>query len=265
MKYVIGSSFGKDSMATTLVALEKGLPIDEILYCEVMFDDEISGEVPEHRDFIYDKAIPFFDKHGIKTSVVRSGKTFVQLFRKVIGGKGEYAGRIWSWPLCGRCWVQRDLKLKPLNDYRRDHYAGKNITYYVGLAHDEDERIARMNTGCVSLLDQYGIEESQTYPICNRHGMLSPIYDFSCRNGCFFCPNAKYRELRHLYEHHKDLWDRMLELQALPNKATEHFTRDLRFCDIDQLFRLEDAQYSLFGGRDVQPFDESRILDFRRK
>lgn len=264
MKYIVGSSFGKDSMATTLVALEKGVPIDEILYCEVMFDKEISGEVPEHRDFIYDKAIPFFEKHGIKTNVVRSDKTFVELFQKVVGS-GNAAGKIWSWPLCGRCWVQRDLKVAPLNKYRKEHFANQEITYYVGLAHDEDERIARLNSNCVSLLDMYGIEEKQTYPICNSHGMLSPIYDFSCRNGCFFCPNAKKKELRHLYDNHKDLWGALLELQALPNKATEHFTRELRFCDIDEQFRLEDAQLTFFEDRSITPFDTKRINDFERK
>lgn len=31
MKYVVGSSFGKDSTATLLTALEKGIQIDEIL------------------------------------------------------------------------------------------------------------------------------------------------------------------------------------------------------------------------------------------
>lgn len=264
MKYYVSSSFGKDSMATALVALEKGLPIDGIVYCEVMFDNNTSGEVPEHRDFIYEKAIPFFENRGIKTNVIRAETSFSELFRRVIGGNSERAGRIWSWPLCGRCYVQRDLKISPLHKWKKENI-GADAKYYVGIAADEDSRIDRLDPADkISILNQNGIREIDTYEICNRYGLLSPVYDFSCRNGCFFCSNAKYRELRHLYEHHKDLWDRMLALQALPNKATEYFTRDLRFCDIDQLFRLEDAQYSLFGGR-VQPFDESRILDFRRK
>ena len=54
------------------------------------------------------------------------------------------------------------------------------------------------------------------------------------------CPNAKRPELRHLYDHHPDLWARMLELQAIPEKATEKFNRTQRFSDIDALFRQED-------------------------
>ena len=55
-KHIASCSFGKDSVATLLLALEHGEPLDEAAYCEVMFDKDISGEVPEHRDFIYDTA-----------------------------------------------------------------------------------------------------------------------------------------------------------------------------------------------------------------
>ena len=57
-KHIASVSFGKDSLATILLAKEYGEPLDEAVYCEVMFDKDISGEVPEHRDFIYETAIP---------------------------------------------------------------------------------------------------------------------------------------------------------------------------------------------------------------
>ena len=49
MKYISSCSFGKDSLATIILAKERGDPLDEVVYCEVMFDDHISGEIPEHR------------------------------------------------------------------------------------------------------------------------------------------------------------------------------------------------------------------------
>lgn len=58
MKYIASCSFGKDSLATIILAKEHGEPLDEIVYVEVMFDREISGEQPEHRDFIFNVAIP---------------------------------------------------------------------------------------------------------------------------------------------------------------------------------------------------------------
>lgn len=61
MKHIICSSFGKDSNATALLALQHGEPLDEIIYTEVMFSKEISGELPEHARFIYETAIPYFE------------------------------------------------------------------------------------------------------------------------------------------------------------------------------------------------------------
>ena len=36
--HIASCSFGKDSLATILLALEHGEPLDEAVYCEVMFD-----------------------------------------------------------------------------------------------------------------------------------------------------------------------------------------------------------------------------------
>ena len=74
MKHILTCSFGKDSIATALLALQHGEPLDELVYSEVMFSDTVSGELPEHKRFIYETAIPYFEKRGI-TPLVRSLKT----------------------------------------------------------------------------------------------------------------------------------------------------------------------------------------------
>jgi hypothetical protein len=66
-KFIASVSFGKDSLATILLAKEHDEPLDEAVYCEVMFDKDISGEVPEHRDFIYDTA-PGWSGWGSRSS-----------------------------------------------------------------------------------------------------------------------------------------------------------------------------------------------------
>ena len=99
MKHVASCSFGKDSLATILLALEHGEPLDEAVYCEVMFDKEISGEVPEHRDFIYTTAIPALERRGVKVTVLRSEKTYVDLFTGKIT-RGPKKGLLRSFPIC---------------------------------------------------------------------------------------------------------------------------------------------------------------------
>lgn len=87
MKYIASCSFGKDSIATILLARENNEPLDEIVYCEVMFDENISGELPEHRDFIYNVAIPKFEEWGYKVRVLRSDITYLDCFNRINQGK----------------------------------------------------------------------------------------------------------------------------------------------------------------------------------
>ena len=238
-KFIASVSFGKDSLATILLAKEHDEPLDEAVYCEVMFDKDISGEVPEHRDFIYDTAIPALERMGIKIIILRSEKTYVELFTGRVT-RGPKKGMVRSFPICGKCAVQRDCKVRPIQRYQKTLPPG--TVQYIGIAKDEHERLLRLEGGRqVSLLAKYNLTEQDAWQLCEDAGLLSPVYAFTDRGGCWFCPNAKLPELRHLYDHHPDLWARMLELQAIPNKATEKFNRTQKFSDIDSMFRQEDG------------------------
>ena len=94
--HIASCSFGKDSLATILLALEHGEPLDEAVYCEVMFDKRISGEVPEHRAFIYETAIPTLEQLGVPVRVLRSDKTYLDLFAGTVtrGPKKGTSARI---------------------------------------------------------------------------------------------------------------------------------------------------------------------------
>ena len=239
-KYVASCSFGKDSIAAILLAKEHDEPLDEAVYCEVMFDDKVSGEVPEHRDFIYGTAIPALERMGVKVVVLRSQQTYVGWFTGRVT-RGPKKGMVRSFPICGRCAVQRDCKIKPIEQYKKSLPSG--TMQYVGIASDEQERLLRLDGNQkISLLDKYNCTEQDAKELCRQAGLLSPVYEFTDRGGCWFCPNAKKAELRHLYDHHPDLWARMLELQAIPGKTTEKFNRTQTFADIDASFRLEDEQ-----------------------
>jgi hypothetical protein len=216
--------------------------LDEAVYCEVMFDGNISGEVPEHRDFIYNRAIPALERMGVTVRILRSQKTYVDLFTGRIT-RGPKKGMLRSFPICGRCAVQRDCKVRPIEQYKKA--LPPDTVQYIGIAQDEQERLLRLNGAKVSLLEKYNFTEQDAKQLCQQAGLLSPVYAFTDRGGCWFCPNAKRVELRHLYDHHPDLWNRMLELQALPGKVTEKFNRTQRFSDIDALFRQEDEQKRL--------------------
>lgn len=96
------------------------------------------------------------------------------------------------------------------------------------------------------MLAKYNLTEKDAWAMCQAEGLLSPLYAFTGRGGCWFCPNASMRELRHLYNAHPDLWQLLLELQDAPNKATERFNRSHTLHDLDLRFSLEGEQLSFF-------------------
>lgn len=243
MKYVACCSFGKDSLAQIIVAKEHNEPIDAVIYSEVMFTDEISGEFPEHRDFIYNVAIPKLKElYGLETIVLRSTQTMWKDFH-TIRVRGSTEGLLRGFPIPGACTINRDCKIPPIRNYLNAQ--DDEIIQYVGIAADEPKRLRRLEgTNKVSILAKYGVKEKQAKEICERVGLLSPIYAITGRNGCFFCPNASVRELRHLYYNHPDIWELLRQLQCTTNTSRECFTRRNTVFDYEKIFEEEHILYN---------------------
>lgn len=221
MKHYASCSFGKDSVATVLLALEHGEPLDGVIWCEVMFDHArgISGELPEHVEWIYSTAIPAFERMGVKTTVVRAATDYLSEFYH-INTKGSRVGFRRGFPIAGRCVINRECKTGPI----RKHLAqiGGHVTY-IGIAIDEPERLARLKPGQVSLLAKYGYTEQMAYDLCAAHGLLSPIYATSSRGGCWFCPNARISQLAALIQRHPELWAELEILSRVEGTACAGF------------------------------------------
>ena len=116
-KYVASCSGGKDSVATLLLAAQHNEPLDEAVFSEVMFDQDTSGEVPEHRDFIYDRLKPFCEKElGIKFTILHADKTYDDVFHHVIT-RGPHKGEVRGFAWAGMCAVNRDCKIPPVRKY----------------------------------------------------------------------------------------------------------------------------------------------------
>ena len=235
MKFYLSQSFGKDSMCQAIVAAEMGEPIDGAIYCEVMYTDLISGEIPEHRDFIYKVAIPKLEKdYGITTTILRSDRTFKDCFYHV-SSRGKSEGKLNGFPIPGMCAINRDCKVRTINAWKKAQT--EPITMYVGIAADEHKRLERLKEGSVSILAKYGITEEMAVEICRAHGLLSPIYSFCKRNGCWFCPNSSKNELLNIYYNHRELFDDLLSLQDTPNLASPYWSRGKTLHDVQAELR----------------------------
>lgn len=249
MKYIASCSFGKDSITTILLARENNLPLDEIVYCEVMFDKEISGELPEHRDFIYNKAIPIFESWGYKVVVLHSQNTYIDLFYRIVSKSSTESrnGKIRGFPVNMGCYMNSGAKIPPIREYWKSQ--SKDVIQYVGIAIDEPLRLDRVvqSKNQVSLLQKYRYTEKMAKEKCKEYELLSPIYEFTNRGGCWFCPNQKMQELRHLRDNHKDLWNRLIELSK-KDTANPYFNvfRKTTVRDLEERFMWEDRQINIF-------------------
>ena len=250
-KHIVSCSFGKDSIATVILAREYGEPLDEIVYVEVMFDHGISGEVPEHRDFIYNVAIPRFKAWGYPVTVLHSEKTYMDCFFH-IRVKGKRRGKRHGFPMSGKCLIYTECKLSAIRSYMKQQQKG--FVQYVGIAADEPKRLAKLKNGKTSLLAKYGYTEAMAADLCREYGLLSPIYEFANRGGCWFCPNRRDKALRHLREHHPDLWIKLLNLEKEENLAGPIWNtlKKSSLHDKKEQFFWEDQQTNVFdfiGGK----------------
>ncbi len=258
MKYIASWSGGKDSTASIILAREHNEPLDLIIFSEVMFDKGISGELPEHIDFIQNKAIPIFESWGYKTKILRSDKTYMDCFYHVVQKSAKNKGKRQGFPRPNMCKINDRCKTEVLERFHKGLKTGE-YQKYIGIAKDEPARLSRIKTSDdsqISLLQKYGYTNQKSAELCQTYGLLSPIYEFAPRNGCWFCPNARYPELKHLRTYHRDLWDKLLALENEPNLIVGMWNSltKTRIHDWEERFYWEDQQISMdefLKGRDA--------------
>lgn len=221
--YIASCSFGKDSIATILLALEHGEPLDRVVFCEVMFDHArgISGEWPEHIEWVYNVAIPKLQQMGVVVDVVRSERDYIGEFM-TINKRGRYVGKMRGFPIAGRCVINK-LKVRPIQKYYKEQGFEKKVIQYIGIAIDEPKRLARIKGNKVSLLAKYNYTEADAMAKCAQYDLVSPLYKRNKRGGCWFCMNqsvAGFCELRKLYP---TLWGELKKLDENKNRVSTAF------------------------------------------
>lgn len=178
--YIASCSFGKDSMATILLALENNEPLDRAVFAEVMFDHSrgISGEIPEHIEWVYSTAIPKLEALGVPVDVVKAERDYMYFFQNAVGG-GRHQGKIYGFPIAGMCFINRDCKVTPIRRYLKTH---GNVIQYIGIAKDEPSRLGRLDgVAKISLLDKYHITEVMAKKKCEEYGLERKGYYYQRR------------------------------------------------------------------------------------
>ena len=234
MKYVASLSFGKDSMAMIIKIKELGLPLDEVIYVDIMFDDDTSGETPEMASFITKAEKILKEKFNIEVTHLR-GVTFKEQFYKV-KQRGKHIGDNYGFPYTIGSWCNDRLKMQPIKEYMRKQT--DEVIQYVGIAYDEPERYERLNheTHIAPLYD-LKITEKEAMEICEKYDLLSPIYKTSFRGGCWFCPKQRLSQLKWLYQEHNDLWNTLRDMEK---DSFNTFKPNTTLKDLEERFKNDD-------------------------
>ena len=239
MEYIHSWSGGKDSTASIILDyIHNDPPIaKKIIFSEVMFDKErgISGEHPEHIEWINTIAIPRLKTMGFEVIKARADKDYLDCFfslRKK-SQKPENVGKYYGFPLAKGCHVNREVKMGGIK--KANEIAGKAIQI-IGIAIDEPERLSSMHSrkNQISLLEKYGYTEAVAFKLCEDWGMLSPTYRTKSRGGCWFCPNARIAEMAELKDEHPELWAELEKLSHIPNTISRGFKWGESFACVDQ-------------------------------
>lgn len=224
LPYVLGCSGGKDSVATLLLAKLYEEPLDEVLFAEVMFNKETSGEYPEHIEFIKTVLKPWVEQYmGVPFTIVHGSKTYCGNFKHVCV-KGKNRGKRCGYLLRGKCAMNGYGKRDAIRNYLKDKYP-QGCYEYVGIAVEEKPRLERLHKHPFkrSLLEKYGYTEQDAKDLCEAYGLYSPSYEVSKRNGCWFCPNIADTALAHIVDNHTDLVNKLMALEFKAQKSPENF------------------------------------------
>ncbi len=217
MKYIAFLSFGKDSTATLIEIMRRGLPLDEVVYVDIRYSKEISGEHPRMAAWIPTAERIILNEFGIKVRHLKSKYTFKDYFytKKV---KGDHIGDIYGFPFVIGAWCNSRLKTKAIDQYINS--LKDQVTEYVGIAFDEPERYKALQAKQTakitykSVLYENEITENQAFGICEEYNLVSPTYtNGGFRGGCWFCVKQALADLYELWRDYPEYFNELLELE----------------------------------------------------
>ena len=208
-KHIACISYGKDSLAMLEVIYRGGLPLDEIITCDIYATKTENIHDEEMQKFVEKADDVILKRYGIEVKHIRAEKSFEQYLRQK-RTKGDHIGEPNGFPLLFGSWCISKLKTGPMNKY-----IGDNIQY-IGYAIDEKNSNRRemgkyppMNT-IYPLVDE-NITEEMAMKVCEKLDLVSPTYRGSCRDGCWFCGKQGLDSIRQIYNTDKKKWALLLK------------------------------------------------------
>jgi len=194
-KYIYSISGGQDSTAMTVRALELGLPVDYIIFCDT------GNEFPEMYKYLADLNEWLLKKYNIGITRLSSKDTLETLCFSPFK-RGKRKGIIRGLPYSSKMsFCTRDLKKNIARNFAKK--VGGAYTYIGYVSHEKN----RMHEATEKyMINKYPLiecewNEDQVSSYLKEMGIYNHLYDHFTRTGCMFCPKQTLPSWKALYAH----------------------------------------------------------------
>ena len=199
---VLSFSGGKDSTALLFMMLEKGMPVDQIIFADLGME---FPQIYEHIELVKERIKP------LTIDVVKVDFEYY-LYKKPIT-RGPRKGQLgYGWPTFRTRWCT-GRKTEAIQNAVKNH----PFKMFCGIAANEHTRGPNVEKPLVDWL----LTEGDTLRYCYKLGFtFGGLYDIFERTGCFCCPLKGIADYKKLMKHFPDLWKRIKQLHKQQHKET---------------------------------------------
>lgn len=219
---IVSFSGGKDSTAMLFMMMERGLPIDEIIFCDTGM--EFDG-MYEH----IDKVERDIDR---KITRLKADKSFEYYLFEHVKESEKNKDKGYGFPrMMTNRWCTSRLKTDVIAKHRKQY---QNVNMFVGIAFDERHRAKDE----IYPLVEWQITEKQALDYCYEKGYTwGGLYNLFDRVSCWCCPMQGLKELYNLYTHFPSKWQTLKEWES---KTYNNFRPDYTLDELEARFKNRD-------------------------
>ena len=228
MNHIVQFSGGKDSTAMLLMMLDRGMQVDDIIFCDT------GKEFPQMYEHINKVREHIKNKYNKDITILKAPKSFDYYMFDHVKTKGKNKGSVgYGWANMGIRWCTSMLKRNVTNKYLR----GLDYVSYIGIAYDEPKRHDKKADNVIHPLYDWKITEKQALEYLYSKGFYwGGLYEHFDRVSCWCCPLKNMKELKVLYKYYPDLWEK---LKDMDNRSMNQFKKDYSVQDLEDKFNKE--------------------------